>query len=93
MPQRLRLNHALGPGSIAVRSRPAWAIGAAPGFVGGACERSAKRLIDLMLSVPWLFLLLIGTVFLVGALTFVPALCLGPVVEHFIMNAPKHLLY
>jgi K+-transporting ATPase ATPase A chain len=29
--------------------------------------------------------LLVGTVFLVGALTFVPALALGPIVEHFQM--------
>jgi K+-transporting ATPase ATPase A chain len=29
--------------------------------------------------------LIIGTVGLVGALTFVPALALGPVVEHFQM--------
>ena len=31
--------------------------------------------------------LLIGTVILVGALTFVPALVMGPVVEHFLMGA------
>jgi len=29
--------------------------------------------------------LLFGTVLLVGALTYVPALALGPVVEHLIM--------
>ncbi|MEI6277830.1 MAG: potassium-transporting ATPase subunit KdpA [Verrucomicrobiae bacterium] len=33
--------------------------------------------------------LLVGTVVLVGALTFVPALMLGPVVEHFLMVAGK----
>src|SRR5882672_136631 len=33
--------------------------------------------------------LVVGTVLLVGALTFVPALVLGPVVEHFLMNAGK----
>ncbi|MDX6766475.1 MAG: potassium-transporting ATPase subunit KdpA [Candidatus Methylacidiphilales bacterium] len=32
-------------------------------------------------------ILLIGTVLLVGALNFLPALALGPVVEHFLMNA------
>ncbi len=32
-------------------------------------------------------LLLIGTVVLVGALTFLPALAMGPIVEHFLMNA------
>ncbi|MGD1032370.1 MAG: potassium-transporting ATPase subunit KdpA [Opitutaceae bacterium] len=31
--------------------------------------------------------LLIGTVLLVGALTFLPALAMGPVVEHFLMKA------
>ncbi|MCX6956248.1 MAG: potassium-transporting ATPase subunit KdpA, partial [Verrucomicrobia bacterium] len=31
--------------------------------------------------------LLIGTVLLVGALTFLPALAIGPVVEHFLMGA------
>jgi K+-transporting ATPase ATPase A chain len=30
--------------------------------------------------------LLIGTVILVGALTFLPALALGPIVEHYIMH-------
>ena len=30
--------------------------------------------------------LLIGTVVIVGALTFLPALALGPIVEHFLMT-------
>lgn len=39
---------------------------------------------------PTFALLLIGTIFLVGALTFLPALSLGPVVEHFLMmHSPK----
>jgi K+-transporting ATPase ATPase A chain len=33
--------------------------------------------------------LLLGTVLLVGALTYVPALVLGPVVEHFLMHTGK----
>jgi len=33
--------------------------------------------------------LLIGVVVIVGALTFFPALCLGPIVEHFLANAGK----
>jgi K+-transporting ATPase ATPase A chain len=33
--------------------------------------------------------LLVGTVVLVGALTYVPALALGPVVEHLQMNAAR----
>jgi K+-transporting ATPase ATPase A chain len=35
------------------------------------------------------FILLIGTVLLVGALNFLPALTLGPVVEHFLTAAGK----
>jgi K+-transporting ATPase ATPase A chain len=31
--------------------------------------------------------LLIGTVLLVGALTFLPALAMGPIVEHYLMHA------
>jgi K+-transporting ATPase ATPase A chain len=33
--------------------------------------------------------LLIGTVIIVGALTFLPALSLGPIVEHFVMHGTK----
>jgi K+-transporting ATPase ATPase A chain len=33
--------------------------------------------------------LLIGTVLLVGALNFLPALALGPIVEHFLMCQGK----
>jgi K+-transporting ATPase ATPase A chain len=33
--------------------------------------------------------LLVGTVLIVGALTFFPALSLGPVVEHYLMNGAK----
>ena len=33
--------------------------------------------------------LLVGTVLIVGALTFFPAIALGPVVEHFLMNSGK----
>jgi K+-transporting ATPase ATPase A chain len=40
-------------------------------------------------SGPLFTCLIIGTVLLVGALTFVPALVLGPVVEHFLMHAGK----
>jgi K+-transporting ATPase ATPase A chain len=38
---------------------------------------------------PLFVILLIGTVLLVGALTFVPALGLGPVVEHLTMVAAQ----
>jgi K+-transporting ATPase ATPase A chain len=33
--------------------------------------------------------LLVGVVLIVGALTFFPALALGPIVEHFLANAGK----
>ncbi len=33
--------------------------------------------------------LLIGIILIVGALTFFPALALGPIVEHFLMHAGK----
>jgi K+-transporting ATPase ATPase A chain len=35
--------------------------------------------------------LLIGTVLIVGALTFFPVLALGPIVEHFIMTGSGKL--
>ena len=35
------------------------------------------------------FILLIGTILLIGALNFLPALTLGPVVEHFLMQGGK----
>ena len=38
---------------------------------------------------PLFVVLIIGTVLLVGALTFVPALALGPVVEHLQMLSGK----
>jgi K+-transporting ATPase ATPase A chain len=33
--------------------------------------------------------LLVGTIILVGALTFFPALALGPIVEHYLMQDGK----
>jgi potassium-transporting ATPase potassium-binding subunit len=40
-------------------------------------------------SGPLFTVLLIGTVLLVGALTYFPALILGPIIEHFLMHAGK----
>jgi potassium-transporting ATPase potassium-binding subunit len=34
-------------------------------------------------------ILLLGTVLLIGALNFLPALTLGPIVEHFLMQGGK----
>ncbi len=42
-------------------------------------------------SGPTFILLVIGTIILVGALTFLPALALGPIVEHYLMQA--HILF
>jgi K+-transporting ATPase ATPase A chain len=36
---------------------------------------------------PLFITLLIGTIVLIGVLNYVPALALGPVVEHFLLNA------
>jgi K+-transporting ATPase ATPase A chain len=36
---------------------------------------------------PTFILLVIGTILLVGALTFLPALALGPIVEHYLLHA------
>jgi K+-transporting ATPase ATPase A chain len=33
--------------------------------------------------------LLVGTVIIVGALTYFPALSLGPIVEHYLMHTGK----
>ncbi|MBX9691210.1 MAG: potassium-transporting ATPase subunit KdpA, partial [Cyanobacteria bacterium] len=38
---------------------------------------------------PLFVLLLIGIILIVGALTFFPALTLGPIVEHFLMLAGR----
>jgi K+-transporting ATPase ATPase A chain len=40
-------------------------------------------------TTPLFSALLVGVIVIVGALTFFPALSLGPVVEHFMMNAGK----
>ena len=38
---------------------------------------------------PLFTVLLVGTILIVGALTFFPALALGPIVEHFLMHTGK----
>ena len=40
-------------------------------------------------TTPLFTVLLISVVLIVGALTFFPALSLGPIVEHLLMNAGK----
>jgi K+-transporting ATPase ATPase A chain len=41
------------------------------------------------ISGPTCVVLLIGTILLIGALNFLPALALGPIVEHFLMGQGK----
>jgi K+-transporting ATPase ATPase A chain len=43
----------------------------------------------LPVSGPMFLLLLIGVILIVGALTFFPALALGPIVEHFLLDAGR----
>ena len=38
---------------------------------------------------PLFTVLLVGTIIIVGALTFFPALSLGPILEHLLLNAGK----
>jgi len=40
-------------------------------------------------SGPLFTALLVGTILIIGALNFFPALTLGPIVEHFLMHAGK----
>jgi ABC-type dipeptide/oligopeptide/nickel transport system permease subunit len=53
-----RLSISLAPTAAGLSLILALVAGAAPGFMGGATERIAKCAIDLMLAIPWLFLLL-----------------------------------
>ncbi len=48
----------LAPAAAVISMSLAFAIGAAPGFLGGFAENAARTIIDLVLSIPWLFLLL-----------------------------------
>ncbi|HET6251426.1 MAG TPA: potassium-transporting ATPase subunit KdpA [Tepidisphaeraceae bacterium] len=51
-----------------------------------AKKRVPQSLGSFPVAGPTFVVLLIGTVVIVGALTFVPALSIGPVVEHFLMR-------
>ncbi|MGA9564575.1 MAG: ABC transporter permease subunit [Candidatus Korobacteraceae bacterium] len=50
----------LAPAAAALSVLLAFVIGGCPGFAGGVAERVAKPVIDLALSIPWLFVLLIA---------------------------------
>jgi K+-transporting ATPase ATPase A chain len=64
-----------------------WPIAAVLAIAGSlAAKKRVPVTAGTMLTYgPTFIILLIGTVLLVGALTFVPALALGPVVEHLVM--------
>jgi len=53
-----RVSLSLAPAAALVCLMLAFVMGAVPGFAGGRAEHMARAVIDLMLSVPWLFLLL-----------------------------------
>ena len=62
---------------------PLLAMGGTPGRRKKSPRKAwaASRYPELTFTV-----LLIGTVVVVGALTFLPALAMGPIVEHFLMS-------
>ena len=49
-------------------------------------DEGVEPLLDTLCSRFGINVLLVGTILIVGALTFVPVLALGPVVEHFLMT-------
>ena len=53
-----RVSLMLAPAAAGLSTLLAFALGAAPGFLGKFHERIARTFIDLVLSMPWLFLLL-----------------------------------
>jgi potassium-transporting ATPase potassium-binding subunit len=55
----------------------------------GAKKRVAESIGTFPVDGPVFVVLLIGVILIVGALTFFPALALGPIVEHFLMGAGK----
>ena len=56
--QGTRVSILLAPAAALISMLLAVLIGAMPGFCGGLSARGARLLIDLVLSIPWLFLLL-----------------------------------
>lgn len=55
-----RVSLLLAAGAAAITMAFAFLIGGAAGYLGGWCDRCVVRAIDLMLSLPWLFLLLVA---------------------------------
>jgi K+-transporting ATPase ATPase A chain len=68
-----------------------WPIVAALGIAGSLAAKKRVPVTDGTMPThgPLFVALLIGSVLLIGVLTYVPALALGPVVEHFMLAAAK----
>jgi K+-transporting ATPase ATPase A chain len=81
-------NTTLGLGTLFGRFAMMVPILALGGFLA---ERKAvpESLGTFPVSTPLFVVLLIGVILIVGALTFFPALSLGPIVEHLLMNAGR----
>jgi potassium-transporting ATPase potassium-binding subunit len=68
-----------------------WPIVAALGIAGSLAAKKRVPVTDGTMPThgPLFIALLIGSILLIGVLTYVPALALGPVVEHFMLAAAK----
>jgi len=68
-----------------------WPIVAALAIAGSLAAKKRVPVTDGTMPThgPLFVSLLIGSVLLIGVLTYVPALALGPVVEHFMLSAAK----
>src|SRR3989475_2084988 len=67
-------------------------VGRTPEYLGKKIEAYEMKMSSLMILIPPAVVLIgaaIGVVILVGALTFVPALALGPIVEHLTLVVAK----
>ena len=68
-----------------------WPIMAALAIAGSLAAKKKVPVTDGTMPThgPLFVTLLIGSILLIGVLTYVPALALGPVVEHFMLAAAK----
>jgi K+-transporting ATPase ATPase A chain len=78
-------NLTLGGAMLAGRFLVIAAILALAGHLAGQ-KRLPPNEANFPVHGPLFVVILIGTVLIVGALTFLPALALGPIVEHFLLN-------
>jgi K+-transporting ATPase ATPase A chain len=78
-------------GGLAMLFARYWVALAALAIAGSMVrKRSVPPSLGTLPTHPPLFVVvLIGTILLVGALTFIPSLALGPIVEQFMLNAGR----